>query len=395
MINNRAMMNKYKVKGFIIFMLFLLCIPSQSFSQQLIQELHADTIPLVRKDNYWNRLFHGHIDRTFEKKVDMSYVAAPSYTREASFGIGGMATGLYRLDRTDSLMPPSNFMLTFNASIKGFYAFTFGGNNNFKGNRSRLSYQAAFFNKNLDFWGIDYDNCDINPVIGYKRQTVMLYANYQYEFLTNFYAGANIDFLYNKAAKIDNISYLQGQNNAYTTTGLGFSLQYDSRDFIPNPQQGMYILLRETVYPKALGDVNRTLWRTTFTADFYQKIWQGGILAFDLYGQVSSDNLPWTLREELGGTNRMRGYYSGRYIDNNIASTQVELRQHIAGRLGFATWIGAGTVFPTLKDFEIKKILPTYGLGLHLEVKHNMNARVDFGFGKGSSGFVFGIGTAF
>lgn len=57
-----------------------------------------------KKDTWLNRLLYGHIDRTYEKKMDFSFVAAPSYTREASFGIGGAASGLYRLDRTDSIM---------------------------------------------------------------------------------------------------------------------------------------------------------------------------------------------------------------------------------------------------------------------------------------------------
>jgi len=371
------------------------------YSQQPIEvESNVDTLQTqvdksLQKDNYWNHLIHGNIDRTHEKKLDLSYLAAPSYTREASFGIGGMATGLYRLDRNDSIMQPSNIMLTFNASINGFYSLSLEGNNNFKRNRSRLYYKLAFYNKNLNFWGISYDDCIVNPVISYKRQTTKVYANYQYELMKNFYIVGTLDFLYTKAAKIDDISYLQGQKKSYTTTGLGLSVQYDSRDFIPNPKRGVYLFLRQMIYPEIFGDVGRNIWRTTFTADYYQKVWNGGILAYDLYGEVSSNNLPWSLREELGGPNRMRGYYSGRYIDNNIASTQIELRQHLAGRFECVAWVGAGTVFPTIKEFDTAKILPNYGLGLHFEIKHNMNARVDFGFGKNTWGFVFGLSEAF
>jgi len=306
-----------------------------------------------------------------------------------------MATGLYRLDRTDSLMQPSNIMISFNVSIKGFYALSLEGNNNFKGNRSRLFYKLDFQNKNLGFWGISYDACNVNPAIGYQRQLVKAYSNYQYKLITNFYVVGSLDFLYTKAAKIGDVSYLKGQKESYTTTGLGLSVQYDSRDFVPNPKRGVYLFLRQMMYPELFGDAGRTIWRTTFIADYYQKVWTGGILALDLYGQVSSKNLPWTLKEELGGINRMRGYYSGRYIDNDIASTQIELRQHIFRRLGCAAWLGAGSVFPTIREFDMTKILPNYGLGLHFEIKHNVNARVDFGFGKKTCGFVFGSSAAF
>ena len=91
----------------------------------------------------------------------------------------------------------------------------------------------------------------------------------------------------------------------------------------------------------------------------------------------------------------MRGYYGGRYIDNNMLSAQVEYRQHIYSRLGCAFWVGGASVFPTFSSFDIKDVLPNYGIGLRIELKHNVNGRIDYGFGKGTGGFVFSIGEAF
>ncbi len=87
---------------------------------------------------YWNSLVNGNVDRTYEKKVDMSYAVAPCYTREGGVGIGGGATGLYRLDRRDSTMQPSDFSVTGSMAVKGFYGITVKGNNNFKGNRTNV-----------------------------------------------------------------------------------------------------------------------------------------------------------------------------------------------------------------------------------------------------------------
>lgn len=146
----------------------------------------ADTVALNAADTtgtswikrYWHSLIHGNVDRTFEKKMDLSFAVAPSYTREGSVGIGGAATALYRLDRTDSLMQPSDISLTGNVSIRGFYTLSVKGNNNFKGNRSSLSYRLAFMHKNLDFWGISYNGCSVNPVSAYTRQQLRLEADY-------------------------------------------------------------------------------------------------------------------------------------------------------------------------------------------------------------------------
>lgn len=354
-----------------------------------------DTSQSKKKDNYWNRLIHGNVDRTFEKTLDISFAAAPSYTREASFGVGGMATGLYRLDRTDSIMPPSDITLVFNASVRGFYSLEARGNNYFKGNKTLLSYEVGFTAKPLDFWGITYDDCAVNPRIDYTRQRFRIDADYQYKLHQNFFIGGTLDFSYNKITKIDDITYLKGHQRSYVATGLGISLKYDTRDFIPNPKRGVYLMLRQSVFPEVFGNCDKTLFRTNIIADAYKSLWDGGIVAVDLYGQFNSNDSPWPLREELGGNQRMRGYYSGRYIDNNIVSGQVELRQHIVQRFGFTAWVGGGTVFPSVNKFEVKNILPSYGIGLRFEVKHNVNARIDYGFGKETGGFVFNIGEAF
>ncbi|MDR0733882.1 MAG: hypothetical protein LBF08_07485 [Dysgonamonadaceae bacterium] len=43
----------------------------------------------------------------------------------------------------------------------------------------------------------------------------------------------------------------------------------------------------------------------------------------------------------------------------------------------------------------MKNMLVTYGIGLRWEFKHNVNLRIDYGFGKQTGGFVFNIGEAF
>lgn len=155
-------------------------------------------------------------------------------------------------------------------------------------------------------------------------------------------------------------------------------------------------MAREVIYPKAMSTHDRTVYCATIIFDAFQPLWKGGILAFDLYGQLNSRDIPWTLREELGsGGCRMRGYYAGRYIDCSQVSVQLELRQHIYGRLGCAAWGGAGTVFPSFAGFDPEGILPSYGIGLRFEFKHRMNIRIDYGFGKGTSGLAVQFAEAF
>ena len=104
-------------------------------------------------------------------------------------------------------------------------------------------------------------------------------------------------------------------------------------------------MVKQVIYPKGLGNSGKTLYKTTATADYYQRLWRGAVLATDIFGEFNSSGMPWCMLAELGGGYRMRGYYLGRYIDNNILSCQIEYRQRIWRRIGCAVWGGAGNVF--------------------------------------------------
>lgn len=356
----------------------------------------SDSIQEKGLKKYWNSLFHGNIDRTFEKKMDMSFVVAPCYTKEGSFGIGGAATALYRLDRKDSIMQPSDISLSGSATINGFYGITIKGNNHFKGNKARLSYRLQFQHKTLDFWGITYNACNVNPISEYTKRLVNWESDYVYKLTKNIHVGAALNIKYADLAKMANPAYLEGQRKAYFFTGLGVSIQYDTRDFILNPKRGIYFMAREIFYPDFISSYHKTLFNTTMIFDAYNRMWSGSVLAFDLYGQFNNQYTPWPLREELGsGDSRMRGYYGGRYIDCNQMTAQLELRQHIYSRIGCVAWMGCGTVFPSFDKLKVEHILPNYGIGLRIEFKHNVNVRIDYGFGKDTAGFLFQFAEAF
>lgn len=355
-----------------------------------------DTIKSNGFKSYLQSLFKGNVDRTFEKRMDMTFIVSPCYTREGSFGIGGAATALYRLDRRDSIMQPSDLQLTGSATIKGFYSLGLKGNNHFKGNHSMLSYAVTFSRKTLDFWGITYEDCARNPISQYVRQQIKFDADYTFKINKNLRVGAGGIINYTTATKILDPSYLNGQKTDYFFSGISATVQFDTRDFILNPQKGIYLMLKETIYPEFMGGYDKTLWTTTFQFNAFHNLWKNAILGYDIYGKFNSPTAPWTLREELGsGTCRMRGYYSGRYIDNSLVSTQIELRQHIINRIGCVAWVGAGTVFPELKKFKFDNLLPNYGIGVRIEIKHNVNMRIDYGFGKQTAGFVFQMTEAF
>ncbi len=346
--------------------------------------------------SYLDRLVTGNVDRSFEKPIDISFIVMPSYTREGSFGIGGGATGLFRLDKTDSIMQPSDITLIGNVTLNGLFSLVANGNTHFPGRKMRLSYKLEYAYSPLDFWGVNREDCGRNPKVRYTRNQLKWNSDFVYRVTGNFNVGALLDFVYSEITALDDWSYLDGQGPSYFYTGLGFSLQYDTRDFILQPTRGMNFVIRGSVKPQFLGTDDRTLFNLSLFYNYYLPMWKGSILAVDAYGSFNSMESPWPLRESLGaGGVRMRGYYAGRYIDNNMVSVQAELRQHLFSRFGAVVWAGVGNVFSSFGHFRSRDLLPNFGVGLRVELKHNVNGRIDFGFGRGQKGFVFAIGEAF
>lgn len=345
---------------------------------------------------WWEGIAHGNVDHTFERPLDITFGAAPYYSQESGVGIGGSLTSLFRINRTDSLMQPSNFSLLGGASVNGTYSFGLEGNANFTQNK-RLSFFAQFRHMRRNWWGIDYKSCDVNEKCDNEINRVNVNLDYQQRFAGNWYWGLSAQFNFVKASP-DSISYLQGQPSGGTFSGLGVLVQYDSRDFVLNPQRGIYFLYRLVYYPEWLGKAQSDVYRTTVRFNAYHKVWKNAILAYDFYAESNTSNgiVPWQLREEINEDDcRMRGYYSGRYMDCNQTCAQVELRQRVWKRIGLVAWGGLGCLYTDSSDLTFRSILPNAGVGFRFEIKHRTNVRLDLGFGRDATAIAFGFSEAF
>ncbi len=343
------------------------------------------------------------VDKSFEKRIDLTFAGAPIYSSSTSLGLGLFAGGLYRIDKGNRALPPSSVSLAVLASITGYYKIKVVGVNIFKDDRNRILYNAGFQSQPTKFWGLGHYAATHNSPITYIANRYQADVKYLHRVCTHAYMGAAVDFDYaycGKRKPAPSAELLNGQRTSYMATGISLIIEYDSRDVITNAHKGAYLSIQGKIRPKFLGTVDRTLYSAKLIANYYQRVWKGGVLAFDLYGEYNSEGTPWTLHAQMEGSYRMRGYYDGRFNDLNMISAQVELRQNIWRRLGMAVWGGAGNVFPSFNRFEWGNTMPNYGIGLRFEFKKRMNIRFDYGFGgvvqgKLLNGFVMSIHEAF
>ncbi|MCD8072985.1 MAG: outer membrane protein assembly factor, partial [Alistipes sp.] len=335
--------------------------------------------------------------KTQDKKIDVGFIGGPHYSDNVKFGLGLMASGFYRIDRSDLSTQPSNISVFGDITTSGFYLIGIRGYTFLDGGKYRIDYKTTFSSMPTDFWGIGYRMArDEDNKTSFVRKQVSVKVDFMYRFLPDFYGGVNagFDFINGKDFDQDKISYLGGQHRKYANNGYGLFLMYDSRDYITAPGRGWYIKAENVFFPGFTGN-SPHFNRTELTVDFYHPVWKGGTLAYDLHGVYNKGDVPWTMLALLGGQHRMRGYYEGRYRDKGLVEIQAELRQWIWRRIGVAVWGGAGNVFDKFSNFKYSRTLPNYGLGFRWEFKKKVNVRLDYGFGKGESGFIFSINEAF
>ncbi len=330
------------------------------------------------------------------RKFDFSIIGGPHYSTDTKLGLGLVAAGLYRTDRRDSLLPPSNVSLFSDISTVGFYMLGIRGNNIFPKDRLRLDYTVYFYSFPSYFWGIGHDMGNDNANKSeMDRWQARIKASLIFRIADNLFAGPTAMYDYVRASGIERPDLYPGIGGSTSCAAVGLSLVYDSRDVLTNPHRGARIAVSHVFRPRCFGN-SCTFSTTDIAASCYGRVWTGGILAAELRGVFNRGDTPWAMTALLGGSNSMRGYYEGRYRDKNKLEAQAELRQHVWRRNGITAWVGAGNVFGRFGEIRARHILPNYGIGYRWEFKKDVNVRLDYGFGRsGQSGFLFNINEAF
>lgn len=352
----------------------------------------------VKKGNIFHRIykyFQESNEPKQEKGFDFSIIGGPHFSNDVKLGLGMVASGLYRIDKNDLSVSPSNISFYGDITTTGFYLLGIRGNTIFPHENYRLDINMYFFSFPSKYWGLGYNNGKRNDdYTEYKRKETQIKLDVLRKIAANTFLGVTGMYRHVNGKDFDDPGFLNGEKSNISSLGAGLILTYDSRDFIPNPYCGSYAKLEQMFFPSFLGN-SYAFRRTEITARHYTPLWKGAVLASDLQGIFNYGDTPWSMVALLGGPYQMRGYYEGQYRDKNLIQTQVELRQKIYNRHGLTVWGGAGNIFPEFDKFRWSQTLPSYGIGYRWEFKNRVNVRLDYGIGKGQTSFYFSINEAF
>ncbi|WP_394156555.1 BamA/TamA family outer membrane protein [Vibrio campbellii] len=329
------------------------------------------------------------------KLIDWGILPGPFVNPEQGFGIGVAAVGLYTPYDWQKGDPYSTVTVTSYGSTSGSYGLGLNNRTYLKGDKVRLLGEAWISHTPGYYWGIGSQAAenDSNKV-QYEGQRLQLSPKVAVEIAPNTYA--KLGWQWQSFNKVDGVDgdILPSEVTNATSSGVLLGMEYDTRDFEPNPMQGQFLDIEWIANRDSLGS-DEDYDNLVANYRLYQQWSDTTIVAMEVYSQSIFGDAPWFDYAQLGDDQRMRGYYQGQYRDKHQLSTQVEIRHTIAGRHGVVGWLGAGNIAPTYHDLFESSWLPTVGVGYRFAFKARINVRVDLGVGKDSTGFYFQINEAF
>ena len=207
------------------------------------------------------------------------------------------------------------------------------------------------------------------------------------------FTGINLKYIEYYDVKSENNSLNYPELVDGSTFGIGYSFLKDTRNNLLTPTKGIYAYLNSTYNFSAKN-------YTEFTLDLrYYKTWKDKFtLANRFINDFNMGSPPFFDFALLGGDKFVRGYYLGRYRDNNLSSFQSEFRFPAFWRIYLSAFGGLSNIYSTNNNFRLENSKYNYGFGIRFLVDkaENTYLRLDYAIGQSNNdGFYISFGESF
>jgi hypothetical protein len=334
-----------------------------------------------------------------KKKYALQLLPVAYYMPETRIGLGTLAYSVFRVNKKDTTSKKS--------IIQSYASYT-------QNKQFSIENEWQIFSKNeqyiftgaLDFTRFPEYFFGIGNFTNHQNKQLYTFDLFRiqsknvYQFRKNTFVGFQYDMQYLYNVKKSDPMMMNPEkvlgSNGYFTSGIGALLIYDTRNYILNSTAGSYaeILLA--------SNSNLTFSKykyNTLVIDLrkYKTFFNKYTIALFGYGNFNSGHVPFRAMPYIGGARYIRGYYRGRYRDNNLAVLQMEARVHLFWRIGLAAFTGIGQVSNKFAYFKGSAFKYDYGIGLRYKInkKDNINLRIDTGFTNEGFGLYIVFAEAF
>jgi outer membrane protein assembly factor BamA len=319
---------------------------------------------------------------------------------ETSWAFGAVVTSTFNLrSPRDSFTRTSNLQALALYSIEHQFVAAINGTIYFPGEKYIFNQQFSYSYYPDNFWGLGKNTPNSNKEpYDYKQFYIYLHPQRHLGrsyFLGILYELQNVwDVNYEPGGLFDKESIVG--RYGYIVSGLGMSITYDTRNNAFSPNHGAMLQFYFNHFDPWFGSDYRY---TNYVLDLrkFFGLGSGQVLALQAYGYFNTGTVPFRSLASFGGAYHMRGYYQGRFRDNDQGLLQAEYRLPVYWRFGLVGFGGVGNVASDLGNFDFTHVKYSFGAGIRfaLNKSERLNLRLDYGVGHGSSGFYFQLGEAF
>ncbi len=334
------------------------------------------------------------------------FLPVPIFITEPAVGNGGgLAAVFFRNSFRESAenkgpsgeaVPPDIFAVAGVATENGTKGAGLGGIASFDGDHWRYRGGGAKISMNLDFYGIGGNLGGNQTKIGYNldgwgASNQLLYR-----------LGSSNAWISGRWVYLDTASSFKTDNNADDTllpgfsfakrsSGIGPTLEYDSRDSIFTPSRGWQGSLDLTFYDRAFGSDNRfESYRAHVFA--YSPFAKDFVLGSRLDVRSARGDVPFYMLPYVD----LRGVPAARLQDENTAVAELELRWNVTPRWALIGFAGAGRAWGTNTGFADGTKAASVGAGFRYLMARRLGLYVGLDIAKSNydNAFYIQVGNA-
>lgn len=342
------------------------------------------------------------VNDTLKEGKQLTIIPIVFYTPETEFGFGMGGQGNFHTKGSDESTRPSSVFFSGIYTTRKQLMFMVEPKLYFKNESFLLEGKYEFKIFPDKFWGIgnetkesDEENFNMRSNLLEVTFTRRLkpYVNFGFEYFMNDYKMLEVV----EGGALDELNSLG--EDAFLS-GLGLALNFDSRDNYQSPNHGTFTALKSGVTSKVLGSTHGYRYssidlRKYFPLGKEKKI----ILASQAYLYSTDGEVPFQKMSRYGGSIYARGYYKGRYTDNNMFVFQAESRFRIKNRWTLAAFILGGDVFGEDSKVSFDNLKTSIGGGVRYQIRKGDATCLRIDIAKGMAvdgvGVYFGVNEAF
>lgn len=365
--------------------LFLLVIPGL-FAQDL------DTLDVHKKPLIEQLFDVGDQVIDFISGEKWAVIPAVVYSPETSLGLGARALRIFRNPENPALRP-STLPITFLYTLNNQQIFTTELEWWADENKSYTNARVELSNFPFKYFGIGND-----PISGegesYTTQYASIHVNYERMIFQGIYIGPRYEFRIDRISNRLENGILETESplgfDGQRISGLGLVLNHDTRDKIFQPSQGWFNRVSWMEFSPTLGSRFKFS-QLTLDARRYISIRPTQVLALQSWWSFTQGDAPFQHISLIGGSERMRGYFEGRFRDRHATVQQAEYRFRVHRNLGMVAFAHAGQVSPSIRGFSKENFRFGAGIGFRYRLTPDgLNIRLDIAVGD-QRAFYFGL----